>query len=305
MHFRKLDLNLLVALNSLLKTRSVTTTAEELALSPSSVSSALSRLREYFDDDLLTKVGRKMEITPLGESLKEPIRDILNRIDSTIILKPDFQPSKTDRTFSLFISEYTQMLLMPEVLQLAHKQSSTAKFNLLRQFNSPHKALHRGEADMLIIPESFVSQENPYEKLFSETFVCLMCKNSTLAKSELTAEMYKNARHSVMRLADDIIDHIESELTQKHNVVRDVALSTYSFASLPSLLLNTNNIATVHSKLAKKISHFFPLAVKPVPFDIGPMNLCMQWHNYRSSDPGILWLRKLLAQSVKEIQKKW
>ena len=305
MHFRKLDLNLLVALNSLLKHRSVTATADELKLSPSSVSSSLSRLREYFGDDLLTKVGRKMEITPLGESLRDPVRDILNRIDSTIILKPEFEPEATDRTFSLFISEYTQFLLFPELLALAEKQSSTAKFNLLRQINATKKALERGEADMLIIPESFRSPENPHEMLFSETFVCLVCQQSDLAKQELTASAYRNARHCIMHLADGIVDHIEIELSTKHRLERNIALSTYSLTSLPSLMLNTNYVATVHKRLARKMASFFPLAIKPLPFTISPMQQCMQWHHYRAGDPGILWMRQLIKQAVVEMEAKW
>ena len=67
MRFNKLDLNLLVALDALLKERSISRAAERLHLSQSATSNALARLREYFDDQLLVQVGRKMEPTPRAD----------------------------------------------------------------------------------------------------------------------------------------------------------------------------------------------------------------------------------------------
>ena len=74
MRFNKLDLNLLVALDVLLKERSVTQAAQQLNLSTSAMSNSLSKLREYFNDDLLVSIGRKMEITPRGQVLHDAVR---------------------------------------------------------------------------------------------------------------------------------------------------------------------------------------------------------------------------------------
>jgi len=60
MHFKGLDLNLLVALDTLLAERSITRAGERMNLSQSAMSSALGRLREYFGDELLVQTGRVM-----------------------------------------------------------------------------------------------------------------------------------------------------------------------------------------------------------------------------------------------------
>ena len=57
MCFRGLDLNLLVALEALLSTRSVSRAAERLNLSQPAMSAALGRLRDYFRDDILVVQG--------------------------------------------------------------------------------------------------------------------------------------------------------------------------------------------------------------------------------------------------------
>lgn len=55
MRFDRLDLNLLVALHPLLAERSVCIAADRLCLSQSATSSALSRLSDYFGDELLRR----------------------------------------------------------------------------------------------------------------------------------------------------------------------------------------------------------------------------------------------------------
>ena len=69
---RRHNLNLLPILRELLRTRSVSRTAEIVGLSQSAVSAALARLRETYNDDLLVMVGRRLELTEKGAQLIEP-----------------------------------------------------------------------------------------------------------------------------------------------------------------------------------------------------------------------------------------
>lgn len=59
MRFEQLDLNLLVALDILLEEQNITRSAARLHLSQSATSGILSRLRDYFEDDLLVQVGKR------------------------------------------------------------------------------------------------------------------------------------------------------------------------------------------------------------------------------------------------------
>ena len=60
MHLKQLDLNLLIALDALLTERSITEAGRRVYLTQSAMSGALSRLREYFGDELLTQVGNRL-----------------------------------------------------------------------------------------------------------------------------------------------------------------------------------------------------------------------------------------------------
>ena len=87
MRYHKLDLNLLTALKALLTEKNVTRAGESVHITQPAMSGILARLREYFGDPLIVPVGRKMELTPLAESLVEPLTDALLRIDATTTMR--------------------------------------------------------------------------------------------------------------------------------------------------------------------------------------------------------------------------
>ena len=296
MRFIKLDLNLLVALDALLTEGSVTRAAEKVHLGQSAMSNALTRLREYFDDDLLVQVGRKMEPTPRGMALKDPVRDVLIRIESAVIAQPAFDPSQSDREFRLTVSDYTNAVLVPHLLELAHRQSSKVRFQLLPQTDNPKRALENGEVDLLITPSQFVSDEHPSELLLSETFCCVIWQDSLLAHGAMTLERYLKQGHVVMEPSHS--QSYETRELEKQGIERRVEVKTFSFATAPRLVVGTSRIATLHRRLAVHAAAELPVAIKPLPMKIPALKQTMQWHKYRTNDLGIMWLRKTLLQAV-------
>jgi LysR family transcriptional regulator, nod-box dependent transcriptional activator len=299
--FKKLDLNLLVALDALLKERSVSRAAETLSLSASAMSNSLARLRDYIDDELLVQIGRKMELTPRAEGLHDAVRDVLLRIDSTIADQPEFDPSASDRVFRIFASDYTQMVLVPTLLELAAKARSTVRFEFLPQVQMPHKQLERGEADLLIIPTGFTSPDHPREVLYYEDFLCVVWKESALARGELTFDRYVNAEHVVMQPGGGQADAFEGWFLKRYGVTRRIAVSTYSFITLPPMLVGTEYLATVHARVAQRLVKAFPIEIRPTPMPFDRMEQAVQWHKFRTNDPGLVWLRGVLADAAKQM----
>ena len=129
MHFHGLDLNLLVVLDALITERSISRTGEKIHLSQPATSGALARLREYFKDDLLVPVGRKMLLTPLAEELTQPVRQLLLQTEGIIRRTPAFSPATSERVFRLVMSDYVATTLMsqalPEIQRQAPRVSNT------------------------------------------------------------------------------------------------------------------------------------------------------------------------------------
>lgn len=297
--FNKLDLNLLVALDELLKERSVTRAAAALNMSASAMSNALGRLRDYFEDELLVQIGRKMELTPRAQGLQDVVRDLLLRIDSGIAAPPAFEPHTSDRTFRIFASDYTQLVLGPALMTLAARQKATVRFEFAPQVSEPHRYLERGEADLLIIPTGFISPDHPSEVLYRENFVCMVWRDGALAGGRLDFERYVAAEHVVMQPAGGRADAFEGWFLKRYGITRRVAVLTYSFITLPALLVGTDRVATVHERIARRLAGVWSLEIQPTPMAIDPMEQAMQWHKFRTNDPGLTWLRGLVANAAK------
>jgi DNA-binding transcriptional LysR family regulator len=131
MNLRNVDLNLLVVLDALLETRSVSRAGERIGLSQPAMSAALGRLRELFRDALLVRVGRNYTLTEGAEQLIVPVREILNRIEHTIQERPRFDPRTDTRSFSISASDYATLVLIVPFVRAVVAEAPGITINLL------------------------------------------------------------------------------------------------------------------------------------------------------------------------------
>src|SRR4029434_4414915 len=117
MQLSRFDLTLLIALDALLREKNVTRSAERVFVSQPAMSAALHKLREYFNDPLLVRVGREMELTPRGASLVEPVREALLRIQMMLGTQPTFDPKTARREFTVIMSEEAVPGVLPPLLK--------------------------------------------------------------------------------------------------------------------------------------------------------------------------------------------
>ena len=80
----RIDLNLLVYLDVLLRERNVTQAANQLGLSQPAMSNGLRRLRDLFQDPLLVRTSDGMSPTARGKELEPLIRDVLAGVERAI-----------------------------------------------------------------------------------------------------------------------------------------------------------------------------------------------------------------------------
>ena len=185
MQLSHLDLNLLVALDALLTECSITGAGRRVHLTQSAMSGALGRLREFFGDELLTPVGRKMVRTALGERLTEPVRLILLKIKETINLIPTFDPATSHRMFSLMMSDYVSTVLMPTVLRQSQALAPHVKFEILsNDFSHPMEILERADIDFIIMPSFFLHKSHPSMQLFEDNYVCVAWTENEFVRDE-------------------------------------------------------------------------------------------------------------------------
>src|ERR1700730_4769814 len=113
---RSFDINLLVAFDTLMLTRSVTQTAERLHVSQSAVSHMLSRLRHALSDPLLVKHGNRMLATARAEELHTGVREGLALVRTPLKRVEPYHPRTSNRQFTVHAPEYFETILLPRLL---------------------------------------------------------------------------------------------------------------------------------------------------------------------------------------------
>jgi DNA-binding transcriptional LysR family regulator len=301
MHFKGLDLNLLVALEVLLQEKNTTRAAERLNLSQPAVSGALARLREYFDDELLVQVGRSFVLTPLAASLTEPVSELLRQIETTIGARAQFTPATSARRFTVMASDYAMTVLLMEVLQRVEREAPGISFVLRQTTNTWQEELSRGAIDFVMIPDLFTSDAHPKAVLFEDDFTCVVWAENSLVGEAISLAQYLALGHAIVAFGQTLIPSIEQLYLQQAGYQRRVEIIAPSFALLPLLVLGTNRIATMHSRQARQAAQVLPLRLLPLPIALPRMIEMLQWPAHHANEPGSLWLRGILQDTAKRL----
>jgi LysR family transcriptional regulator, nod-box dependent transcriptional activator len=297
MHFQKLDLNLLVALDALLEERSVSRAADRLNMSQSAMSSALSRLRDYFGDELLMSVGRRMEPTALALSLEPSVRDILHRVRITVQTRPTFDAATAQRRFRIMTSDYLIEVLLADVVRELATIAPGIQLQVLPSNELSFALFMKGDIDLIIAPEDHVMPEHPRSLLFEETFSCVVCAGNTTVQEPLTLEQWLSLSHVVVHFGRDQLTIFEKWFAGQgatNAVERRVDVIAPSFGVVPHLIVGTQRIATMHARHARLYEKLLPLRLLAPPPGFPTMRETLQWHRHLDTDPAIRWLIDLL-----------
>ncbi|MFY7982571.1 MAG: LysR family transcriptional regulator [Limnohabitans sp.] len=299
MRFKKLDLNLLVTLDALLQERNISRAAERVNLSQPAMSNALGRLREYFGDELLIPVGRQMMLTPRAESLQQPVREILLRVDSDVVAPAVFDPATSIRSFSMLVSDFTTTVFMPPLLRALYASAPLVQIHLEPQGRTPHELLEEGEADFLIIPMQYVSSLHPCVPLFEDDYVVVSWEDHPTIRDSLSREQYLQAGHVVSSIGSGgnrNLPVLEGWFLEREGIARKIEVTASTMAALPSLVVGTARLATVHRRIAMHAQQHLPIRIWPSPMKIPKLVQMLQWNKVREADPGLRWIRDLCLE---------
>jgi DNA-binding transcriptional LysR family regulator len=299
MRFDRLDLNLLVALDALLTECHVTRAGEKLLLSQSAMSGALARLRDHFQDDLIMRAGRQMVLTPLGQSLRAQVHDVLLRTQQILDQRPRFDPASEHRRFSIVSSDFINAVLMIDVARRVATLGPNVELELLDPLGGHiPDDLNQGDADLLIVPESFAAAEHPWDILVEDRMVCVVWKDNKKVGKRISIDQYAASKHVAMNFGRARTVGLEGVYLDKLGIKRQLAAAVPQFTPLPEYVIGTEHIATVPNRLATLVAKRLPIRVVAPEIDFPPIVEVVQWHRHRDGDPGIAWMRDLLRDAA-------
>ena len=297
MRFRGLDLNLLVAFHELMAARSVSRAAEKLNLSQPAMSAALGRLRDYFGDELLVSQGKRMLPTPYAESLVPMVQDTLRRIDALITTSTSFEPESSQRVFRLIASDYITAAVIAPLSRRLARIAPGIRIEVVLPSDGSGELIAQGVFDLMITPEEFIITGQPAELLFEERHVVVGWNRNPLFGREVTLQVVLSTGHVAVQMGNQRTNAFAESVMEKLGHFRRVAVTASSFTMVPWLLIETDRLALMHERLARRMSDMFPLAIAPIPFDFPPMREMMQFNQARAKDEGLMWMREELRRA--------
>jgi len=296
MRYQRLDLNLLIALRALLSEQNVTRAAQALHVTQSAMSGMLARLREYFGDALIAQVGRRMELTPLAQSLAGPVNDLLIRIDATLGTRPEFDPATSRRRFTLVASDYVMSVLMVDVLKHVHRQAPGLTVELRYPSVDAAARLEAGEIDLLIGPDTYASGHHSAVNLFDDSYCAVVDRDHSEVGESIGLAQYLELGHvAFMQLGKPFF---EEWFDRTHGEVRRLEVMAHMFGQLPMLVAGTRRIATLHARAAALIATSLPVRKVRLDFAVPRLVEVLQWHRVRDLDPGAQWLREVIRENA-------
>jgi len=311
MNIARIDLNLLVYLDVLLRERNVTKAASQLGLSQPAMSNGLRRLRELFEDPLLVRTSEGMTPTERAQELQPVIRDVLATVDKAVQPQKAFDAGSSTRVFRIMASDYSESTLVPHILRRLREEAPDITLDIMTPSDVSFLDVEQGKVDMVINRFDAMPQSFHQKDVWKDDFACLLSVDNPIQEN-FTLETYLQAPHvwvsktgmgvgvgmnpsNVQRLG--WVDEALSSLGRKRNIT--VFTRHYQAAML--LAEQKDLIVTIPSKAAALQRDNPRVVIKAPPFEIPPFALKMAWSPLLQHNPAHQWMRRLVVEVAESV----
>ena len=310
---RGISLNLLKVLAEVGKVRSVSLAGENLGLSQSAVSHALSQLRVLFDDELFLRTRSGMSPTPLAADIGERLPKALGDLESAITAK-SFEPGLATGNVRIACSDYTMSLFLPGLLGIMESEAPRLRLIVVPLGDRLIERLDVGKLDLVIAGVREVPERLAFEPLFGEYYVWVHRKRHPLAGRALAEIAPSDLRIvSIDYGFGTHYDHFESlaahdgftQWTRTNPAISagsEKALPTAhvtvpNFFTAASLIAESDLVAQLPARLAAALAPRFDLAVRDDWPAYPGGELTQIWHRSFGNRPAQLWLRNAVTRA--------
>jgi len=295
-----IDLNLLSVFQEVYRERQISAAARRLGLTQSAVSNALARLRRTFGDELFVRTAYGMQPTPLAQQMAEPIGAAMVQVALALSQRSRFDPATSARRFTLAMTDVGEVYFMPVLIDRCRTVAPNLEIASLRANGLTLKDdMETGRVDLAIGAFEDVSEALYHRALFRQPFVSMFRKDHPLAKGKVDLERFVAAPHLIVDAAQSPYDRING-LLEKAGVTAGARFRVPHFTAVPYIVSTSELVVTVPQKLAESAASPFGLKWIEPPLALPALQTNVFWHRRFNHDPGIQWLRGLIADVFAE-----
>lgn len=291
------NLNLLVALEALLATRSVSEAARRVSVTTSAMSHSLAALRELFGDPLLVRVGGRMELTSHAQSLREPLAEVLGGVAKMLDGGSKFEPANAARRFVIAAPDFFSTLVVPKLLAALAREAPGVDLAIVASARRGNAwLLESGEIDLALGAAVDDAPGIRSRVLCTEKFACAVRRDHPEVGARLSLALYTSIPHVVITLGDDERPTWIDEALAKTGRTRRIAVRTRYFMAAPLIVAKSELLLTAPSMLVNYFAELVPLRVLEPPLALPTYPEEMYWHERYDADPAHRWLRELMVR---------
>ena len=311
LNINRIDLNLLVYLDALLRERNVTQAANQLNLSQPAMSNGLRRLRDLFDDPLLVRTSEGMTPTERALELEPVVREVLTTIDRAVQPRSEFDAQHAQRVFRIMASDYAESTLLPSVLGKLRNLAPGLTLDIMTPSDVSFLDVERGKVDMVINRFDSMPQSFHQIHLWDDSFTCVLSPENPVL-DDFTLDNYLQANHvwvsktgmgvGVGVNPDDVqrlgwVDVALNKLGKK----RQIRVFTRHYQAAMTLAEQNDLIVTLPTRAALLKRNNPRVVLREPPLEIPPLELKMAWSPLLQHNPANKWLRKLIVDTAREL----
>lgn len=300
MDIRGIDLNLMVVFEAIYHEKHISRAALKIGLSQPAMSSALSRLRDVYKDELFNRSPQGMVPTYLAKQIAESIFKALDLLRYSLKGQEDFDPAFYDNSFRIAMSDWLCLILLPELM--ANLKKLAPKVNLVVRNLSQkemHDALMNNQIDLGISGQPNSEWGKFQQKLYREHYESLVWSQHPAIKNRLTLKQFQNYPHILFSPQGTGVGAVDKALKKFKGKRRIVTRVAYSLI-IPMMLQNSEYIATCPAPLGRIFSRFMDIKSFKPPLDLPGHDMIQYWSKEKHSDPAHRWFRTLVATICKE-----
>jgi DNA-binding transcriptional LysR family regulator len=301
MNLAALDLNLLVALDALLREASVSRAAMRIGLSQPATSHALQRLRDLIGDPLLVRTGARMELTPRALALRAPLAQALDQVRGLFV--PDaFDAANSERHFRLMMPDLAVELLMPRLMAKVTQAAPNIRIDVV-PWRGPaifHAEFARTIDMVISIGNAFKGFHR--QLLYTDSDALAVRRGHPLGTRLKTLDAFLRARHVAVILRGQAEDLIDTWLRSK-GIERRIALVVPSYIEALHVAARTDLVAFVPRRMIAALARPLSLGTIAPPLDPGIDEQYMFTPTRAQMDPGSIWLRSLMLRIGRELDR--
>lgn len=295
---KKISLNLFVALEAIINSKTLTEAANSLHVTQSAMSTSLRKLREHFDNPLVSYSRARTEYTPLAEALRPRVAEMIQMGRDMLRLREEFNPVTSRAIFRLAATDAVEIVLLPHLLHKITKAAPhVSVISTSVDYSKPGQPV-QDDFDVTFVVEGMHRPELQREIIFSDVLVGIVRTGHTVLKHPLDVEHYRLLpQASVGYNSFDALEVPRKGFQAAFDGV-ETAVTTSSFAAVAYLVARTNLVAVIPRRVARIFASSMPIHIFELPFTLPEVRIMAQWRAYKATDPAMSWLLTAIRETA-------